>query len=78
MTKTLKSRPFIGPAFSIVWRVFDEKNSFSACNPWTYNGIDGLLGSLLGTDLLVPFMISFAVLLVGLFLAWREAYGGKR
>ena len=27
---------------------------------------------------IVPFAISFAVLLAGLFLAWREAYGGKR
>ena len=62
----------IGFAFSLFCYIY------AACNPWTYNGIDGLLGSLLGTDLLVPFVISFAVLLAGLFLAWREAYGGKR
>ena len=62
----------IGFAFSLFCFIY------AACNPWTYNGIDGLLGSLLGTGLLVPFVISFAVLLAGLFLAWREAYGGKR
>ena len=31
---------------------------YAVMNPWNYNGINGLLGSFLGTQTLVPFIIS--------------------
>lgn len=34
--------------------------------PWTYNGIGGLLGSLLGTGVLCPFVLSLLVMGLGL------------
>ena len=33
---------------------------YAVMNPWNYNGINGLLGSFLGTQTLVPFIISTA------------------
>lgn len=47
---------------------------YAAVNPWIYNGIGGLLGSLLGNDMLLPFIISTAVMIVGLVLCYKEAY----
>lgn len=49
---------------------------YAALNPWNWNGIDGLLGSFLGTHMLVPFMLSTALMLAGLafcfFIAYKE------
>lgn len=47
---------------------------YAAMNPWNYNGIDGLLGSFLGTDMLLPFILSTAVMWIGLLLCFIEAY----
>lgn len=47
---------------------------YSALNPCIYNGIDGLLGSLLGTDMLIPFIISMIVMLSGLGYCFWCAY----
>ena len=46
----------------------------AALNPWNWNGIEGLLGSFLGTHMLVPFVLSTAVMLVGLVLCFVTAY----
>ena len=47
---------------------------YAALNPWDYNGIDGLLGSFLGTRLLIPFVISTAIMCIGLVLCFITAY----
>ena len=52
-------------AFSFIW---------AAANPWNYNGIDGLLGSFLGTGMLAPFIISFLLMTGGLVIVWYETY----
>ena len=46
----------IGLAFSVLFLIL------AALNPWDYNGISGLLGSLLGTHTFIPFVISFTVM----------------
>ena len=47
-------------------------------NPWNYNGIDGLLGAFLGTNTLIPFVISFGVMILGLVICfWRALKGDK-
>ena len=43
-------------------------------NPWNYNGIDGLLGSLLGTKTLIPFIASLTVMVLGLVLCFWRAF----
>ena len=46
---------------------------YAVMNPWNYNGINGLLGSFLGTQTLVPFIISTAAILLGIFrLFWKS------
>lgn len=58
----------IGLVFSVFCFVY------AVINPWNYNGITGLLGSFLGTQTLIPFVISLIVLLTGLFICGYEAY----
>ena len=48
--------------------------AYAAMNPWDYNGIDGLLGSLLGTQMLMPLMLSMTVMLAGLGYCFWCAY----
>lgn len=50
---------------------------YAATNPSDYNGISGLMGSFLGTNMLVPFIISVVILLIGLAIVWFEAYRRK-
>ena len=49
--------------------------SSAAPHQWNYNGIEGLLGSLLGLDLLLPLVICIALFILGVvvcFLAIQE------
>lgn len=63
----------IGLTFSVLFLIL------AALNPWDYNGISGLLGSLLGTHTFIPFVISFTVMIVGLGICfWRASAGGRR
>ncbi len=50
---------------------------YAALNPWNYNGIDGLLGSFLGTNMLIPFIILMIVMIVGLVYCFLCAYSKK-
>lgn len=47
---------------------------YAMINPWDYNGITGILGSLLGTNTLGTFIISIIVIIFGLCICWLEAY----
>ena len=46
---------------------------YAVMNPWNYNGINGLLGSFLGTQTLVPFIISTADMCAGIILCFFVA-----
>ena len=48
--------------------------AYAAMNPWDYNGIDGLLGSLLGTQMLTPLILALTVMLAGLGYCFWCAY----
>ena len=52
-------------AFSFIW---------AALNPWSYNGIEGLRGSFLGTNMTMPFIIGLLVMIIGLSVTFYEAY----
>ena len=41
----------------------------SPLNPWSYDGISGWYGCILGMDLLIPFIISIIVAITGLAIA---------
>ena len=41
----------------------------SPLNPWSYNGIEGWYGCLLGMDLIKPFTISIVIAVIGLVIA---------
>lgn len=43
-------------------------------HPWNYEGIDGLLGSLLGIDTLVPSIVSLAVMVSGITICFWQAF----
>jgi uncharacterized BrkB/YihY/UPF0761 family membrane protein len=62
---------FIGLVFAAICFIF------ALLNPWDYNGITGLLGSLLGTQTLLPFLISLMVLLMGLYICGKESFRNK-
>lgn len=47
---------------------------YAAMNPWEWNGIGGLLGSFLGTHMMIPFVIGMLIMIVGIVLCFMEAY----
>ena len=47
---------------------------YAAMHPWDWNGIRGLLGSLLGTETVLPFLVSMSAMVTGLVICWKEAY----
>lgn len=71
----MNNKMIFGVLFTVVGLVFSAFCFiYAAMNPWNYNGIDGLLGSFLGTDTLIPFFISTVVMLVGIVICFLEAY----
>ncbi len=62
----------IGVAFSLFCFIH------AAMNPWDYNGITGIWGSFLGTDMLFPFILALLVMCVGLALCYLDAYGKNK
>lgn len=67
-----------GTLIAIIGLVFSTFSFvYAAFNPWDYNGISGLMGSFLGTNMLIPFIISVVVMLIGLIIVWFEAYRRK-
>ena len=48
--------------------------SYAAQHPWSYNGIEGILGSFLGTQMIIPFIVGGVLTVVGLVICFVEAY----
>lgn len=71
----MNARMVFGVLLTIIGLVYSSFSFiYAAMNPYIWNGIDGLLGSFLGTHMLIPFVIGIAVMLVGLIICFREAY----
>ena len=51
---------------------------YAVMSPWSYNGIEGLLGSLLGTNTLIPFIISLVVMVIGLGICFWIAFRNEK
>lgn len=75
----MSSKMICGVLVTLIGLVFSAFSFiYAALNPWSWNGIDGLLGSFLGTHMLVPFILSTAVMLAGLVLCFVIAYSKKK
>ena len=71
----MSSKMVFGVLITLIGLVFSAFSFIcAALNPWNWNGIDGLLGSFLGTHMLIPFIIGLAVMIIGLIICFREAY----
>lgn len=46
----------------------------SIYNPWQFNDIGGFLGFLLGTNMLIPFIVFTIISLIGLYICVYESY----
>lgn len=44
---------------------------YAVMNPWVVNDIGGLLGSFLGTRMLIPFLIGIVVIIAGLVICFK-------
>lgn len=61
---------------SLVWQILGFLGSLvivctAAPHSWSYNGITGLLGSLLGLDLAIPLVICIALFVAGIALCFN-------
>lgn len=43
-------------------------------NPCIYNGVDGLLGAFLGQGTLIPFVVSLAIMILGIGVCFWRAF----
>lgn len=72
----MNSKMVFGVLVTVIGLVFAAFSFiYAALNPWNWNGMDGLLGSFLGTHMLIPFVLAMAVMLLGLRICFKEAYG---
>ena len=46
----------------------------SILNPWQFNDIGGFAGFLLGTKMLIPFIIFIIMVLIGIYICIYETY----
>lgn len=71
----MSNKMVFGALITIIGLVFSAFSFiYAAMNPWTWNDIDGLLGSFLGTHTLIPFIIGIIVMITGLVICFKEAY----
>lgn len=60
----------------IAWQLMGFLGSIAilcsaAVHQWDYNGITGVLGSLLGLDLIIPFIVCITLFICGLVVCFK-------
>lgn len=65
----------------VVWQLMGFLGSIAilclaAVHQWDYNGITGVLGSLLGLELIIPFIVCITLFICGLVVCFK-VIGGK-
>ena len=60
----------------IVWQLMGFLGSIAilcsaTLHQWNYNGITGILGSLLGLDLIIPFIVCITLFICGLVVCFK-------
>lgn len=74
----MNKKMVVGVLITLIGLVFSAFSFiYAAVHPWNYNGITGLRGSFLGTNMTWPFIIGTIVMIVGLVICIKEAYGKK-
>jgi len=61
----------IGLSYSLFCFIWSVKE------PWHYRGVDGILGSLLGNELLTPYVVFSLLMMLGIAICCVEAYKRK-
>lgn len=66
----------------IAWQLMGFLGSIAilcsaAVHQWDYNGITGVLGSLLGLELIIPFIVCITLFICGLVVCFK-VIGGER
>ena len=75
----MSNKMALGALVTIIGLVFSAFSFiYAAINPCNWNGIGGLLGSFLGTHMLIPFIVGTVVMIIGLVLCFIEVYGKKK
>lgn len=62
--------------FGISWKTLGFLGAIiilcsAALHQWDYNGITGIMGSLLGLELMIPFIVSIAFFVVGCVFCYK-------
>ena len=71
----MNNKMVFGVLVTVIGLVFSAFSFiYAALNPWNWNGIGGLLGSFLGTHMLIPFIIGMGIMIAGLVICFIEAY----
>ena len=71
----MNNKMIFGVMVTVIGLVFSAFSFiYAALNPCNWNGIDGLLGSFLGTHTLLPFLIGMAAMIAGFVICFKEAY----
>jgi len=71
----MNNKMIFGVLVTIIGLVFSAGSFiYASLNPWCWNGIDGLLGSLIGTGALIPLVIGMGAMIAGLVICFKEAY----
>lgn len=74
----MSNKMALGFLITLIGLVFSAGSFFYAvANPITYNFIGGILGSLLGRDVLIPFTVGSIIMIFGLVICFKEVYGKK-
>lgn len=74
----MSNKMVFGALITIIGLVFTSLTLiYAELHPWDWNGIDGLLGSLIGTKMLIPLIIAIGVMIRGLVICYKEAYKDK-
>lgn len=75
----MMTKMILGVLITVIGLVFSAFSFiYAAMNPWNWNGIDGLLGSFLGTRMLIPFLMGVCVMIIGLIICFKEVYGKSK
>ena len=63
--------------FGLVWQILGFLGAIiilcaAAPHQWDYNGITGIVGSLLGLELMIPLVVCIVIFIVGSVFCYKE------
>lgn len=69
--------------FGITWQILGFLGAIlilcsAAPHQWDYHGITGIIGSLLGLELMIPLVICITLFVIGAVICYKEVKKGDR